>query len=84
MNHEALAAEPLLEPTTRAASVPLRHTYTPAQALPALLHQRIVLLDEAMGTMIQQRRLSEAQFRGHRIAHHSGTLKGNNELLNLT
>jgi 5-methyltetrahydrofolate--homocysteine methyltransferase len=84
MNHEALAAEPLLEPTIRAASVPLRHTYAGAQALPALLHQRIVLLDGAMGTMIQQRRLSEAQFRGHCFVDHSGTLKGNNELLNLT
>jgi 5-methyltetrahydrofolate--homocysteine methyltransferase len=84
MNHEALAAELLLEPTIRAASVPQRHPYTRAQALPALLHQRIVLLDGAMGTMIQQRRLSEAQFRGDRFADHPGTLKGNNELLNLT
>jgi len=84
MNHEALAAEPLLEPTIRAASVPQRHVYTRAQALPALLHQRIVLLDGAMGTMIQQRRLSEAQFRGDRLVDHPGTLKGNNELLNLT
>ena len=84
MNHEALIAAPLLEPTVRAASVPQRHVYTRAQALPALLHQLIVLLDGAMGTMIQQRRLSEAQFRGHRFADHSGTLKGNNELLNLT
>jgi 5-methyltetrahydrofolate--homocysteine methyltransferase len=84
MNHEALAAEPLLETTIRAASVPLRHTYTRAQALPTLLHQRIVMLDGAMGTMIQQRRLSEAQFRGDRFVDHPGTLKGNNELLNLT
>ena len=84
MNYEALATEPLLEPTTQAASVPRRHTYTRAQALPALLHQRIVLLDGAMGTMIQKRRLSEAQFRGDRLVDHPGTLKGNNELLNLT
>ena len=49
-----------------------------------MLHQRIVLLDGAMGTMIQQRRLSEAQFRGDRFVDHPGTLKGNNELLNLT
>ena len=84
MNHEALTAEPLLEPTIRAASVPQQHVYTRAQALPALLHQRIVLLDGAMGTMIQQRRLSEAQFRGDRFVDHPGTLKGNNELLNLT
>jgi 5-methyltetrahydrofolate--homocysteine methyltransferase len=58
--------------------------YTRAQPLPALLRQRIVLLDGAMGTMIQQRRLGEAQFRGERFALHPVTLKGNNELLNLT
>jgi 5-methyltetrahydrofolate--homocysteine methyltransferase len=53
-----------------------------AQALPALVRQRIVPLDGAMGTMIQQRHLSEMQFRGDRFADHPGTLKGNNELLN--
>jgi len=84
MNQEALAAKPLIEPTNRAARVSLRNTCTRAQTMPALLHQRIVLLDGAMGTMIQQRRLSEGQFRGHRFADYPGTLKGNNELLSLT
>jgi 5-methyltetrahydrofolate--homocysteine methyltransferase len=52
--------------------------------LPALLRQRIVLLDGAMGTMLQQRKLDEAAFRGSRLADHPTPLKGNNELLNLT
>jgi 5-methyltetrahydrofolate--homocysteine methyltransferase len=63
---------------------PAQPTYTRAQALPALLRQRIVLLDGAMGTMLQQRKLDEAAFRGSRFADHPTPLKGNNELLNLT
>ncbi|MBC7703545.1 MAG: 5-methyltetrahydrofolate--homocysteine methyltransferase, partial [Rhodoferax sp.] len=39
-------------------------TYTRAQALPAILENRIVILDGAMGTMIQRFRLDEAQYRG--------------------
>ena len=64
----------------------MKHTkpYTRAQVLPDLLRQRIVLLDGAMGTMIQQRQLSEADFRGQRFADHPHPVKGNNELLNLT
>ena len=38
--------------------------YTRAQALPALLQQRIAILDGAMGTMIQRFKLNEAQYRG--------------------
>lgn len=59
-------------------------SYTRAQGLPELLQRRIVLLDGAMGTMIQQRKLTEADFRGERFALFHGELKGNNELLNLT
>jgi 5-methyltetrahydrofolate--homocysteine methyltransferase len=49
-----------------------------------MLRSRIVILDGAMGTMIQQYKLTEAQFRGERFADHAQDLKGNNELLNLT
>ena len=49
-----------------------------------LLARRIVILDGAMGTMIQSRRLSEAEFRGERFADHPIDLKGNNDLLVLT
>src|SRR6478735_9676775 len=49
-----------------------------------LLRQRIVILDGAMGTMIQQRRLDEAAFRGERFRDWAKDLKGHNDLLNLT
>src|SRR6187399_1967597 len=53
--------------------------------LAALLRERIVIIDGAMGTTIQQYKLSEEQFRGTRFADWKGKdLKGNNELLNLT
>lgn len=52
--------------------------------LRALLAQRILILDGAMGTMIQRARLTEADFRGPRFADHPVDLRGNNELLNLT
>src|SRR5829696_578443 len=50
----------------------------------ALLEQRIVLLDCAMGTMIQSYELSEGDYRGKRLADHPSELKGNNDLLSIT
>lgn len=58
--------------------------YTHAAELPAILQERTVILDGAMGTMIQMFRLSEADFRGQRFADFDFDVKGNNELLNLT
>src|SRR6186713_974482 len=53
--------------------------------LEELLQERIVIIDGAMGTTIQQYKLSEEQFRGERFKNWQGKdLKGNNELLNLT
>jgi len=52
--------------------------------LDALLQRRIVILDGAMGTMIQQRKLDEAAFRGERFRDWRKDLKGHNDLLNLT
>ncbi|OGA23947.1 MAG: methionine synthase, partial [Betaproteobacteria bacterium RIFCSPLOWO2_02_FULL_67_26] len=52
--------------------------------LEALLRARILILDGAMGTMIQEYRLSEADYRGQRFADHPHDLKGNNDLLVLT
>ncbi|PKO84676.1 MAG: methionine synthase [Betaproteobacteria bacterium HGW-Betaproteobacteria-11] len=49
-----------------------------------LLDQRILILDGAMGTMVQRHRLTEADFRGERFAAHDRDLKGNNDLLALT
>jgi len=48
------------------------------------LEQRVILLDGAMGTMIQQHPLEEADFRGTRFAEHATPLTGNNDLLTLT
>jgi 5-methyltetrahydrofolate--homocysteine methyltransferase len=49
-----------------------------------LLQERIAILDGAMGTMIQQRRLDEAAFRGERFRDWPKDLQGHNDLLNLT
>ena len=50
----------------------------------ALLKERILILDGAMGTMIQKESLEEADFRGERFKDHPCSLKGNNDLLSLT
>ncbi|HEY1663031.1 MAG TPA: methionine synthase [Verrucomicrobiae bacterium] len=53
--------------------------------LQRLLRERIVIIDGAMGTMVQQRKLTEADFRGQRFANWTGKdLKGLNDLLNVT
>jgi len=49
-----------------------------------LLTERILVLDGAMGTMIQKESLEEADFRGERFKDHPCSLKGNNDLLSLT
>lgn len=52
--------------------------------LHALLEQRLLVLDGAMGTMIQRHGLKEADYRGERFQDHPHDLKGNNDLLVLT
>jgi 5-methyltetrahydrofolate--homocysteine methyltransferase len=54
------------------------------RTLESLLQERIVVLDGAMGTMIQTYKLEEADFRGERFASHGHELKGDNDLLSLT
>jgi len=49
-----------------------------------ILKQRILILDGAMGTMIQKHKLEEEDFRGERFRDHPGQLKGNNDLLSIT
>jgi len=58
--------------------------YTRGAALASLLQERIVIIDGAMGTMIQNLKLDEAAFRGARLRDHPKDLKGNNDLLSLT
>src|SRR5687767_8672531 len=55
-----------------------------ADSLQALLRERIVVIDGAMGTMIQAYKLGEADFRGQRFRDHARDLRGNSDLLNLT
>ena len=57
---------------------------TRRQRLAELLSQRILILDGGMGTMVQQYKLGEADYRGHVCRDHSCDLKGNNDLLVLT
>ena len=69
-------------------------SYTRAQPLPGILANRIVILDGAMGTMIQRFKLGEAQYRGEgytgalsqgeRFKDFHRDVKGNNELLSIT
>jgi 5-methyltetrahydrofolate--homocysteine methyltransferase len=59
-------------------------TIKQSDILHALLSERILILDGAMGTMIQRYRLTEADFRGERFAAHPRELKGNSDLLVLT
>jgi 5-methyltetrahydrofolate--homocysteine methyltransferase len=61
-----------------------RSTYTRATRLPEILQQRIVIIDGAMGTMLQARKLTEADYRGERFAQHTTDLRGNGDVLNLT
>jgi 5-methyltetrahydrofolate--homocysteine methyltransferase len=63
--------------------LPLDHAARTA-ALHRALDERVVVLDGAMGTMIQRLGLEEADFRGDRFLDHEVDLKGDNDLLNLT
>src|SRR4029079_18890314 len=54
------------------------------KTLAALLSQRILVLDGAMGTMIQRHSLTEADFRGERFRNHPRDVRGDNDLLVLT
>ncbi|MCA9797829.1 MAG: homocysteine S-methyltransferase family protein, partial [Candidatus Eremiobacteraeota bacterium] len=57
---------------------------TTATTLTNLAHQRILIIDSAMGTMIQRHKLTEADYRGERFKDFSANLQGNNDLLSIT
>ena len=57
---------------------------TTREKLDAILAERVLILDGAMGTMIQRHTLGEAEFRGERFKAHHKDLKGDNDLLVLT
>ncbi len=75
---QAAAAPYAIEPTDETAR------RDRGERLKRLPGERVVLLDGAMGTMIQQRQLVEADFRGERLRAHGRDLKGNNDILTLT
>jgi 5-methyltetrahydrofolate--homocysteine methyltransferase len=56
----------------------------PISLFESLLRERVLVLDGAMGTMIQRYKLTEDDFRGKRFSSHDKELRGNNELLCLT
>jgi 5-methyltetrahydrofolate--homocysteine methyltransferase len=66
------------------ATLPVATDPARISPLPALMRQRLLILDGAMGTMIQRYPLEEEDFRGTRFADHSRPLRGNNDLLSLT
>ena len=55
-----------------------------AAVLDQLVRERILIIDGAMGTMLQQKGLTEQDFRAARFADHNRALKGNNDMLALT
>jgi 5-methyltetrahydrofolate--homocysteine methyltransferase len=69
--------------TTRAAD-PAPRPAAHGAAFRELFRSRVVMLDGAMGSMIQTFKLSEADFRGARLKAHPHDLKGNNDLLSIT
>ena len=54
------------------------------QDIKEILKERILIIDGAMGTMIQQHKLEEADYRGERFAYWHKDVKGNNDLLSIT
>ena len=55
-----------------------------SESIHTLLRERILVLDGSMGTMIQQYKLAEEDYRGDRFKDHPVALKGNNDLLSIT
>ena len=63
---------------------PRTTTKTVREQLDTVLSERVIVLDGAMGTMLQRRELQEEDFRGQRFTDHSHDLKGNFDVLVLT
>jgi 5-methyltetrahydrofolate--homocysteine methyltransferase len=61
-----------------------QHRPDATETLAAALRERILVMDGAMGTMIQGQQLGEADYRGERFADWASDLKGNNDLLSIT
>jgi 5-methyltetrahydrofolate--homocysteine methyltransferase len=79
-----MTSELEVENSARDFSVPEPESRRAPHPIEKLLTQRIVILDGAMGTMVQTYKLSETDYRGVEFANHPTDLKGNNDLLVLT
>src|SRR5438046_1427119 len=75
---------PGISDSVRRSKPMLDYTTPTARALQDLLRERLVVLDGAMGTMLQSYRLSEDDFRGALLRDHPSPLRGNSDLLSLT
>ncbi len=62
----------------------MKNKFYPGHPLHNLLKERILIMDGAMGTMLQRYNLKETDYRGERFKDHPGDLKGNNDILSLT
>ncbi|WP_245613905.1 methionine synthase [Knoellia sinensis] len=71
-------------PTTTSTDTLIDHRPDATADLTAALSERVLVLDGAMGTMIQREGLSEEDYRGERFADWPSDLRGNNDLLSLT
>ncbi len=75
---------PVPDPHGAQRKLPLDPRASRIAALKNLLRERIVILDGAMGTMLQAQQLDEATFRGEQFAKHPKDLRGNFDILNIT
>jgi 5-methyltetrahydrofolate--homocysteine methyltransferase len=65
-------------------TISMEYTTASGQHFAELLSTQVLMLDGAMGTMIQKHKLEESDFRGDRFGNHPSDLKGNNDLLVIT
>src|SRR6476620_2306894 len=86
MDRPYVTAPTPIPPLGHTCAVPDSPTLRPdaTDQLTAALTERILVMDGAMGTMIQREGLGEAEYRGDRFADWASDLKGNNDLLSLT
>src|SRR5690606_2775747 len=77
-------SETVMQPVRMSNPTPNTQHLTPVMSLQTLLNSRILVLDGAMGTMLQRYNFTEADYRGERFRDFPHPLKGNNDLLTLT
>ena len=74
----------MTDPVNHRVNPRVKHRLDATAELTTLMRRRVLVMDGAMGTLLQHQGLSEADFRGERFADWPSDLKGNNDLLSLT